>query len=441
MNEEAATRHPLNPSDYFTLVMDEEIRGEGMPGSLGGCAIELNGAVDADALQARVDELVRRFPIATACLMREGRHFSWRETRHPAQYWYHHRCLETDDGPAFRENLLNTIINRCEPREHTAPIEFHLLSGPRTSLFLIRWIHPLCDARGAELILKFFCCEEPSERERFDRPETGALVFAYLRRWSWWQKIAMFIKAKRYIDSLDRWKSIVAGDPQNHPQALRYRVCRFDREQSAAIARQARKQVGMTGTSLYYIGCLMRAIEQAGAGGEGEAYCVPFAFNLRRQNALAPLFGNHVSVLFAQAHRDVVADRGKLFQHLKMQSSQAIRRGIDYAFLPMMRAGSWLSLARYGEKLRRSPKGCERSSFWFSDVGRSDLAGLQLAGAPIRGLFHLCQVTSPPGLAVLVCQYDGRLTLSYNYIVPVVNEAWVEVLERRMAAELLGEPL
>jgi hypothetical protein len=439
--KEQATQHPLNLSDYFTLVMDEEIRGEGMPGSLGGFAIELSGAVDVDALRARVDELVRRFPIATARLIRAGRRFYWRETRHPVRYWHHHRCSETDHEPAFRENVLNTIMNRCEPREQMAPIEFHLLSGSQACLFFIRWIHPLCDARGAELIMKFLCCEEPCGRERFDRPETGPLVSAYLRRWPWWRKIWMFIKAKRTMDSLDRWKSIVAGDPQNQPQALRYRVCRFDREQSAAIAKQTRKQVGMTGTTLYYIGCLMRAIEQAGPGGEGDAYCVPFAFNLRRQNALAPLFGNHVSVLFSQAHRELVSDRDKLFQHLKRQSNQAIRSGIDYAFLPMMWAGSWLSLARYGEKLRRSPNGDERSSFWFSDVGRSDLSGLHLAGAPIRGLFHLCQVTSPPGLALLVCQYDGRLTLSYNYIEPVVSEAWVEVLERHMAAELLGEPL
>ncbi len=439
--QEEVTQHPLNPSDYFTLVMDEEIRREGMPGSLGGFAIELSDAVDVDVLRARVDELVRRFPIATARLIRAGRRFYWRETRHPVRYWHHHRCFETGDEPAFRENVLNTIMNRCETREQMVPIEFHLLSGPQTSLFFIRWIHPLCDARGAELILKFLCCDEASERERFDSPETEPLVFAYLRRWPWWKKVWMFIKAKCCIDSLDRWKSIVAGDPQKQPQALRYRVCRFDREQSAVIARQARKQVGMTGTSLYYIGCLMRAIEQAGPGGEGDAYCVPFAFNLRRQNALAPLFGNHVSVLFSQAHRELVFDRDKLFQHLKKQSSEAIRNGIDYAFLPMMWAGSWLSLARYGGKLRRSRTGAERSSFWFSDVGRSDPAGLHLAGAQIRGLFHLCQVTSPPGLALLVCQCGGRLTLSYNYIEPVVSESWVEALERHMAVELLGEPL
>jgi hypothetical protein len=438
MNEEV-TQHPLNPSDYFTLVMDEEIRREGMPGSLGGFAIELSGEVNVDVLRACVDELVRRFPIATARLIQAGRRFYWRETRHPVRYWHYHRCSETDDEPAFRDNVLSTIMNRCEPREQMAPLEFHLLSGPQTSLFFIRWIHPLCDARGAELILKFLCCDQASERERFDRPETEPLLSAYLQRWPWWQKIRMFIKAKRYMDSLDRWKSIVAGSPQKQPQTLRCRVFRFDRAQSAAIAKQARKQVGMTGTSLYYIGCLMRAIEQAGPGGEGDVYCVPFAFNLRRQNALAPLFGNHVSVLFSQARRALVSNRDKLFQHLKKQSSEAIRNGIDYAFLPVMWAGSWLPLARYGEKLRRSPQGHERSSIWFSDVGRSDLSGLHLADAPISGLFHLCQVTSPPGLALLVCQYDGQLTLSYNFIEPVVRESWVKVLERRMAAELLGE--
>jgi len=54
-------------------------------------------------------------------------------------------------------------------------------------------------------------------------------------------------------------------------------------------------------------------------------------------------------------------------------------------------------------------------------------------------MFHLCWMTLPPGLALLVGQLDGRLTLSYNYLSPAVNEAWLDAVIAQMDVELLAE--
>ena len=183
----------------------------------------------------------------------------------------------------------------------------------------------------------------------------------------------------------------------------------------------------------------MRALEKMSPENEGDAYCSPYAFNLRKQRALAPMTGNHVCALFAQAPRETVKDRQKLFTHLKQQNTDVIRQQQDYAFLPLMWAGSWLSLEEYGKILRLSSAGIERSSFWFSDIGRLDIPAHSFPCAEINNVFHVCQVTTPPGLAFLSCIYQNQLTLSYNFVEPLTNPKQIETLHQLVLAELLDE--
>jgi hypothetical protein len=49
----------------------------------------------------------------------------------------------------------------------------------------------------------------------------------------------------------------------------------------------------------------------------------------------------------------------------------------------------------------------------------------------------MCWMTLPPGLALLIGQLDGRLTLSYSYLSPAVDEAWLDKVIARMDTELL----
>ncbi len=430
----------LNPADSFTLAMDDEIRRDGLAGSYGCFALELSNAPDVCELQRRIAEFGERFPVAQAGLRQIGRRFYWCKRDHPPALFLQHQCPADGDETEFQRATIARIVNEKLPRETTPPIEFHLLSGPTKHLFFTRWLHPFGDARGADLILKFLCTADATQRDRFGSPAVEPLVYAQLAKYRWWQKIGLLWKGKRYIDSLDKLESIQPFDCDNPPQRLNYSVYRLDQAQTERILARARKTVGLTGTSLYYIGCLMRALEQLRPGRPGDAYCVPYAFNLRKQRALTPITGNHVCALFAQAPRDIVGDRTQLFDYLKQQNAQVIRRQQDYAFLPLMWAGSWLSLSEYGKTLRLSyGSGKERSSFWFSDIGRLDIPPDSFPGATIDNVFHVCQMTTPPGLAFLTCIFQGRLTLSYNYAVPVADSSRIDRLHRLMVQELLED--
>jgi hypothetical protein len=428
----------LNSADCFTLAMDDEIRREGMPGGLCVFALELLLVPDEVQLAGRIAELAQRFPLLHASLQQRGKRFFWCKREAAPQLSYTRDCPEGEGEEKCRQQFLDQLINHREARETLAPLTFHLLRGKTRSLFALRWIHPFCDARGADLVLQYLTCDVAAQRACFGVPPDESLVDAQLAKFGWRQKFALCLKAKRYIEQIDSLQSIVPPQTGAQPKKLSFAVQRLSLEDSAAIAKQARQQVGITGTSLYYIGCLMRALQKVDPHAHGDGYCATYAFNLRKQKALSPLFGNHVGGLFAQAPVSVVQDREALFGYLKQQNAEVLRQQLDYAFLPLMWAGRWLSLPRYGKALRQSYRsGTERSSFWFSDIGRPDVPGHQFCGAEVDGMLHLCQMTSPPALAFLSCNYQQRLSFTYNFIEPVIRRDWVERLQSAMLAELL----
>lgn len=429
----------LNIADSFTLAMDDEIRRDGLSGSLCGYALELDKTPDITILSQRIEEFSQQFPLATASLQQQGKHFYWCKRETTPQLFYQHHAPEDQSAQAFQKNTIDQLINHKQTRESTAPIEFHLLISPAKVTFFIRWIHPFCDARGADLILKYLCTADKQQRQLFGKPESKPLVNVQLDKYRWWQKIILLLKGKKYVASIDKLKSIQPYANEKAAQQHRHLIKRLSEAETSTIQQLARKHVGLTGTSLYYIGCLMRALEKMNPEHEGDAYCAPYAFNLRKQRAISPLTSNHVCALFAQAPREIVKDREQLFKHLKQQNMDVIRQKLDYAFLPLMWAGSWLSLQEYGKILRLSSSGQERSSFWFSDIGKLDLAKECFPGAEVSAIFHLCQVTSPPALAFLNCIFKGQLTLSYNFVDPLMTAEQIETLHALVVSELLEQ--
>ena len=194
----------------------------------------------------------------------------------------------------------------------------------------------------------------------------------------------------------------------------------------------------MMGTALYFIGCLMRALEKNGCT-EKEGFCVPYAMNIRKRKAMFPLLGNQVTFLFSQAKLEQVRDRKRLFATLKEQHKSVIRSGLDHALIPLMEAGSWLPLEKFGRIIRNTPKGEERSSFWFSYTGEPDPKVEEIGGAKVISMFQLSQVTAPPSLGMLVSQYNGSITLSFNYVSSQIDQQWLNALTKIMSDELAGE--
>lgn len=428
----------LNPADYFTLAMDQEIRNDGMPGSLCGFALILSEPPKLNLLKSRIDSFTERFPLVQASLRQKGRRYYWFQRSASKQNFFHHQNHQDQADEHFERKTIEQIFNRVETLPDCLPLEFHLISSNNRQCFLLRWLHPFCDARGADLILKFLCADDDNSFPAAFFSDNVSLVNSHLQKFSLWQKINLLFKGRALIKQLDRQTSILPYQGHFTPQKLAYRTYQFSTDETTEILQNARSYAGLTGTSLYYIGCFMRALDTLNPENPGDAYCVPYAFNLRKQKAISPVLGNHVCALFAQASRNRVKHKHQLFDHLRQQNKDSIKRQLDFAFLPLMWAGSWLSMKQYGKTLRRSfENGSERASFWFSDIGPLDLSDFSLTGASIDNVFHLCQLPSPPALGLLSCIYRGRLSLSYNFIEPILDMETIERLHRHMSQQLL----
>ena len=432
----------LNPADHFTLLMDHEIRRSGLSGNYCALVMEVDGLPDPEVIARQCTAFGRRLPLATARLQRHGQRYRWvRQQNNSIPFQATSLSGADGDQAGLRRQAL-AIVNQSMPVEASPPFALHLLSGNDHSLLLLRWFHPAADAKGAELLLYHLFADSESDAE-----EAPAPLDLLLQRWGWWQKFRLARAAVSNIRVLDRRHSVLPPGPDAKPatsptrqrQNLAQTLLRYDTEQTRTILANARAQAGMTGTTLYLIAAMMRAMEAGGASPEGDAYCVPYAANLRRRRALSPIFGNQVSFLFAQAERRLLSSKAELLAHLCRQHKDAVKQGLDYAMLPLMQAGSWLSLEKYGRIVRESPDRRERNSFWFSFTGEMEPAPQDIAGCPVRGMYQISPVTSPPGLGLFASLFRGRLTLSYAYAEAAIDAAWVDRLAHAMTDELLSE--
>ena len=390
---DAAVSIKLNPADYFTFVLDQEIRDAEMPGGYCGFALELDSTPDLPLLQQRLDILTERFPQATARLERRGKHYAWVATMRRLELECT-LCPPNEDPASFCRERALAILNRPAPMDTTPPLSFHWLGHAQGGALMLCWLHPLLDARGGQILLNFL------NGGKLDAlKESPSLVLQKLSSWSLWKTMQLMLKAIRHNARANELDSSLPTTMEQGAQSLRLRVRRYSPEQSAAISRLALRHTGLAGKSLYTIGCFMRAMELAGPPSAKAGYCTPYAFNLRKQNALTPIFGNHVGCLFAQATREQVRNRNGLFQHLLEQYRHTVREELDFAYLPLMWLGQYLSPRRYATQLRKQRSGGELSSCWFSDIGDVRFEKAAFMEATVTGMFHLSWITLPPGLA------------------------------------------
>lgn len=422
----------FNPADVFTLMMDTEIRKAGLAGNYCGIIVELDGIPDSEMIKQKCESFATRFPEATARLQPTSRNHQWRPSPLTPLIPF---VLHPDAGQCSEEQsarIISNILNQSALPAEAAPIEVHLVPHGAQCLLILKWFHPACDAKGAELVLHHLFQESSNPA----KSHTSALALR-LKNWSWWEKAKLAYRAKKNIQQLDKQTSILPYQHAAESDFVHNRVLRFSEEESTEILRLARKNTGLTGTSLYFIGCMMRALENTGEKRSGEAYCVPYATNLRKRKSLYPVFGNEVSFLFSQAGREIIQNRSELFSHLREQNKQAIKSGLDHAMLALMLAGSWLKLEQYGQIVRNTAQGKERSSFWFSFTGSMDPEPATICECKVENVYQFSQVTSPPGLGLLVNQFQGRILLSINYVQNQIEPDWVAMLMENIKAELL----
>jgi NRPS condensation-like uncharacterized protein len=415
----------LNPADQFLLMYDRELYRERLVGNFCCLVLCLEGNIDACALKDRIDQFQQLFPQSSANLETQGKRYYWQEQTDTTLYTHH-----KDVNLHCREHITQLMYTQ----QHTA-LHFHLFSAENTHQVILRWHHPLTDAKGAEAILSLLI--KDLDLQASVQKELGALdtITKYNQQLSFWQRIKSIKQAFSHIRHIRKLNSA-------YPIATKrgqYQSCllQLDPAKTKKINDNARKKMGLTGTNLYYIACIMRTLHTMKLNYIGDAFQVPYAVNLRPCNAIHPLFGNQVSFLFAHASLDIVGNREQLFSHLKQQYKNTVSQKLDYAFIPLMSLSKRLSLEKYAKLVRLGKNNKEASSFWFSNTGKFNPKSRTAFNANITNLYPLSPVTAPPGLAILVNQFEDQLNLSINYIQARKQPFIIDTFCAKLEAELL----
>ncbi len=431
----------FSPADHVMLVMDREIQAGGMPGSWCGFGLELAGIPRMSEIRQGLTELTQAFPTLTGRIIRKGKRYGWQSTDQIIPL-FHHKIADTMEEDSFIQHAIMDIMNSSPDAfaHHTRPLVFHLIEGRQKTILLARWLHPLLDAGGVKRLFDFLMSSK-ADRQKYLQND-HSLIFKKLRDWPWWHKLRLFWRGKNHNEWIDRLNSsLPTPESTSHPipRQLANKRLKLTNNETRHVLENLQRQVGLGGQSLYFIACLMRALEMMGPAVRKDAWCIPYAFNLRPGNAPVPVTGNQVSVLFAQASHEIVKNRKALFAHLKRQNADTVRQELDMAYLPLMWLGQWLSLEKFGHILRHQHSGGERSSAWFSDIGEIRFANAKLLGLPITDVHHATFVTAPPSLAVLFSRFNGQLSAAVNYLQPDLSPQWIEGFCQILKEELLAE--
>ncbi len=391
--------HRPGAGDLYDVFLDRRMRARGGPGNGSQVLLQLDGDVDPDDLRARLDRLAEACPPLTAGLRAWP---AWRWVPRPG----HRIPLDVIDWHDTAEALYAHHFGRpflplSEPSFHVV-----LARSPGRSWLVIRWLHVLMDAPGADLLLRILDGDDPAGYRLVDEPATlprrargggwlryGVAVHNFLLRYLWRSLPAPFQHRSR------------AHDPE-----LRLLSHSFDAEQTAALRARAAELGAALEVNHAWLGLTFLAAARVLRPGRLARLLVPCPINLRPPVWRGPIFTNYfTSVLLHLPARALTTPEASV-SAVRAAFRRALRRGEDAAAFWIM------GLARYLPYplmllMSAGPTGRDPASLYYSNV-EFDLGGDgRLFGLEVSRCLATSTVMDPPGASVVFVRCGPRLTV------------------------------
>lgn len=389
------TRRPLNPCDYFLLMLDEGMRRDGLAGNTCVLRLRMEDVPSEGELRRFWADLTKREPVLTARL-----EFS-AVLRRP-------RWAGGGEGevPVRPAKDLEAIVNAPLDPRTDPPVEAYRLEDG----VAIRWHHALMDAKGCERLLAGESSEIPKGRE-YER-DRGLD--------SWWARFRMSLRMRRMLQEIDgRRPANFDHEPKPGPKRFGVRTDTFDVPETAAVFDRAASLCGAFQRNLYLLAATCRALD-ASISDEGPLV-IPLPVNLRKRE-WSPIVANYLTFFHFVVPRDRAGDLSSVIRLLKESHVEQIRRRNDRAMIALLHLGRHLSLPRYLRETG-SREGRERVTAYFSFPGESPVR--EFLGRPVTECRSFPGVPARPGIGVFFSLSGGRLLLTTVFVRENVEEARV----------------
>ncbi len=424
------------------------MKRQGQNGLIGQTQLQLEGVPNIAALEAGAKRFGAAYPLLNA---RVRRNFfslvpSWRQDAHSHRILGLHLWKEAGveavyGGSAAKEvkslhhlaeDLLNSPLDD-QPGVRNLRLDLILLRDGRSAL-LFTWDHLLFDGKGAELLVRAFieACKGTPLPEFSSKPPTPVPISVQLK------------KAKPATDRFfelvsNKYRSLSGNNPG--PCRLRYKLLRFDPEETLKIQERATAFSGLFAIS-FYLACAARGHRQAflSRGSDPTHYVSSIPVQVRRKGAHSDPFQNRVTVLFFSLKKEDLATMQDAVNAGQRQFEDMTRKELGPSFEMILHLMRRLPSFFYLKFLGTQFSG-HITSFFHSSTGGFAPIDSHLCGSRITDAYHVPSVSAPPGSGLFFGESHGQLTATFSWRDGAVTEAEADLILKQVKSDLTGSDL
>jgi len=444
---------PLTPADCFLRAVDLEIRRCNGASHNSQLVLRLGPGFDAKAFASLVGEAAASHPILRAEIVRPFGVGApvYRTSGAPRPelptITIHERPPPRAPEEAMALPAWADRINEPFDARHGDLLRIDLVpwDGGRAGTDLVMtWVHMLFDGSGSENFLRWLdeCFRGERKPNELPSDEFGAADPSAPARPA--DPIGeRGRRAQEWVARLDGFAEhpprSLAGPISHVRQALRHRVLRFDRDETAGIVAEAARRAGVLTPMLFYLAATIRAHDAVfrARGAVPESYVIPLPVDLRPRGAERAIFRSHVSLFWFQVLPDQVGDFSTLLETLKLQRRESIKGQMVENSRAAMEFARMAPARLYAHMARRNFGG-ELCSFFFAYTGEF-LSGLdRFFGSEIEDGYHVAPVPASPGSCAAMSLRNGRLGVTHVHQAGLFGAGELDVFDRQLRADLLG---
>ncbi len=444
----------MNGYDCFMQSMDWELRREGFPGFLAQIVLELEGRLSEDALRASVDRIVGHFPVLRSRRRRALPYFYPYWSFDPDSFATPYPRIRTHvlsdakgdgEGEATdveRSRLHLEIFNVPLDAKGGELLRFDLISRFDRTDLVMTWHHPLMDSQGAEKLLALVARPELEGPEIWREGENFANSYTQrlLVKKTFKERMAESRGSLENVSACSRPApvSLYAGRRASAGRRQGFHVVRFSPEETRAIAANASALCGALRTSDYFLWATLVELDrlQRRMDVATPSYVITLPVDMRPKGGRGALFSTQESTLFYHIDAETLADRDKVLESLRAQTTQAIRKDWLRSFLYGMEISRPFPAWFFMMMSRNAMKG-EIGSLFFANIARNSANLTEFLGSRILDFSHVPAVAAPPGIGVFFYRFGDALKCTIVYVEGMLSEEDAEMFAEGLKSLLL----
>jgi hypothetical protein len=276
------------------------------------------------------------------------------------------------------------------------------------TLLVLRWWHPVCDARGAELLLRELSHAYSGAAAR--PPGGGPAEDGAIRGLS--ARHQAFRRARRRLDELTAAPPHALPRPDADPTeafAWTFERTLLDEAATAAWLAAAESRFGARSEGLAQLALVAQAL--AAEAPDAAEVALPLTVQLRPPRARGPVVANELSFLWYSFAAAATRDAARFAPLLLATARSKVAGGEERDATVLLEKARRMPLSIYRRELARRD-GSARFSAAISTLGEIFNGVHELFGATLEDAFALTLFPSPPGIGFIFSRAAGRLSFT-----------------------------